>query len=227
MSGMTRSRRLFAAAPVRISSTSNTVRVVAEPRDDIEVDGDAVVDADGAQLTIGRVRSRVTVTVPVGTAVIVGTTSGRAEVEGPVGTVAVATESGRVLVESATKADVRTTSGRVTVGDVVGRCCVKTVSGSISVAACAGGDAATTSGKIDLSQVSGPVRAHCVSGQISLELVAAHDVEAETVSGRVSIVLPPGVRAYRPDATGGPTPDDADCTILARSVSGRVQVVTR
>ena len=54
----------------------------------------------------------------------------------------------------------------------------------------------------------------------------AHDVDAETVSGRIEVELPKGVRAYQPEAREAATspPDGYDCVVAARSVSGRVRV---
>ena len=58
-------------------------------------------------------------------------------------------------------------------------------------------------------------------------MVAAQDVDAETVSGRITVRLPPGVRPWvvqRSDVDLAP--ERHDCVVTARSVSGRVDVVT-
>ena len=90
-------------------------------------------------------------------------------------------------------------------------------------------DLSTDSGRIQLRRGSGTTRAHCVSGRIDLGLTGACDVDAETVSGRIRVELPEGVRAYRPEVgedTESP-PDGYDCVVAARSVSGRVNVSSR
>jgi hypothetical protein len=61
-------------------------------------------------------------------------------------------------------------------------------SGRVEVAACAAADVATSSGRISLRGADGPVNAHCVSGRIVVELLGAHDVIAETVSGRIEVL---------------------------------------
>ena len=213
----------------RISSVSNRVRVVAENRDDIVVDGKAKVRHHGAQTTIERVGSGIVVRVPKGTDLVIGTTSARVEVRGKVGNVSIVTVSGRISVERAESVDARTMSARIEVGQSANACRLRTGSGRISVHACGDADVATGSGRIELGAVRGPVHAHCVSGRIEVGLAAAYDVEAETVSGRITVSLPKGVKAYRPSGTdrSGGRPDDADCTIYARSVSGRVDVKSR
>lgn len=201
---------------VRISTTSNRVVVVAEDRPDVTVDGAARVAEAGGVTTIDQVRGRLSVRVPLGTDVVVGSASARVEVRGAAGDVAVTSESGRVSVEQARTVDVRSSSGRIEVGRVAGECRLRSISGRVQVERCGGADASTTSGRVVLRGVDGPVRAHCVSGRIEVVLESAHDVDAETVSGRISVSLPPGVRG-----------DGSDCICRARSVSGRIAVVNR
>jgi DUF4097 and DUF4098 domain-containing protein YvlB len=84
------------------------------------------------------------------------------------------------------------------------------------------------SGRISLDVGEGPVHAHCVSGRIDVTVNSAQDVDAETVSGRISVRLPAGVRPQiverRDDAQ--PESDQYDCVVTARSVNGRVDVVS-
>lgn len=214
---------------VRLSTASQRVTVKAEDRSDVAIVGDARIEIVGDRTTIDRARSRLTVRVPVGTEVVVGTTAGRVMVSGPVGDVGVVTESGRIEIEQATSVDARTTSGRVTVGRVSGPCLVQSESGRIEIAGCVGGEAITRSGRIALSHVDGPVRAHCVSGRIDIQLDSGHDVDAETVSGRISVRLPRGVHAHVVDGPGppAPLPSGCDCMVRAVSVSGRIEVSDR
>ena len=62
-----------------------------------------------------------------------------------------------------------------------------------------------------------------------VEMAAAHNVEAETVSGRVTVSLPPGVEAWESTdpASASGAPVDCDCIVNVRSVSGRVDVSSR
>ena len=214
-----------AVTVVRISATSNRVRVVGEERHDVSVEGRSRVTSEGIVTTIDSVRSPLVVRVPLHTDLVVGATSAGVAIEGQVGQVAVVTESGRVSIASAASVDVRTTSARVAVGHVAEGCRIRTTSGRVEVGGCGAADVSTRSGRIDLKGVRGPVRAHCVSGRIEVGLESAQDVEAETVSGRVTVSLPPGVRAHRPTGpSDAAAPPDCDCTIRARSVSGRVVV---
>src|SRR4051794_13812565 len=91
---------------VRISATSDRIRVVAQDREDVLVDGDAAVQRDGSCTTVDSIGGRVVVWVPEGTDLVLGTTSARVTVEGQVGRVAVVTESGRINVADATSADI-------------------------------------------------------------------------------------------------------------------------
>lgn len=215
------------AAVVRIASTSHRLRVVAGDQADVAVEGEADVVSDGARTTIDGVRSRLVVHVPAGADVIAGSTSGRIVIEGPVGEVAVTTESGGVRVRHAESVDVRSESSRVEIADVRSDCRIRTRSGSVQVEHCGGGaDLAAKTGRIELTSGSGPVRAQCSSGRIDITLLTAQDVEAETISGRINVALPAGTRPYRSDGWEAPaaTPDGYDCTVTARSATGKVTV---
>jgi DUF4097 and DUF4098 domain-containing protein YvlB len=140
--------------------------------------------------------------------------------------VAANTKSGRIEVESGTTVDARSQSGRVTVLRATGVCRVRAESTRVEIGASAGADASTNSGRITLENVDGPVRAHCISSRIEIEMAGAHDVDADTVSGRISVTLPAGTAVHR--LTGkdddSPAPAGCDCTVRATSISGRIQV---
>lgn len=191
------------------------------------MDGAADVLSEGTCTTIDTVRSGLVVRVPERTDVVAGSTSGRIVIEGSVGDVAITTEIGRVVVRDATAVDVRCDSSRVEITAVRFDCRIRTRSGRILVEQCGGSaDLATKNGRIELKAGSGPVRAQCASGRIDITLVSANDVEADTISGRIAIALPAGTRPYRPQDGDAPvsTPDGYDCTVTARSVSGRVTI---
>ncbi len=218
-------------APVRISTTSGSLRVVAGPRGndidvDVDVEGDATVVATSSGTTVEGETGRLVVRVTPGADLVVGTTSGRVEISGSVGSVAVVTESGQVAIDEARAVDVRVATGRVEVGPVATRARVRSGSGAVRIASAGEADVATGSGRMDLPAIAGPVRAHCVSGVISLGLARAADVEAESVSGRIAIRLPEGVRALLVDGDlpDGPLPVGTDCVVATRTVSGRITV---
>jgi DUF4097 and DUF4098 domain-containing protein YvlB len=214
---------------VRISSLSGRVAVVAEERADVSVSGEATVDHEDQRVTVSATSSKLEVRVPHGTDLVIGAASGRVRVKGPVGDVAVTTESGRIDIEAAESVDARTSSAKIIVGSAANRCRLKTKSGTIKVGSCCDAVATTTSGRITIDAASGPVHAHCVSGRIDVGLSEAQDVDAETVSGRINISLPSGVRAHHAShrAVGNEPPPGCDCTIAARSVSGRVNITNR
>ncbi len=211
---------------VRISTTSGGVRVLAEERHDTAIDGHARVDeADGITTVVGG-SDRLTVRVPNGTDVVVGTDSGKVEIKGRVGAVATTTTSGRIDIETATTVDARSSTGRIQVRHASGRCRIQGATGRIEIGGCGGADVSTETGRIELKGVNGPVHAHCVSGRIDVEMVDAHDVDAETISGRVEVALPRGTVVHhlrgRDDDT--PQPEGCDCAVRATSVTGRVHV---
>ena len=217
------------AITVRISSTSDRVRVVAEARHDVLVEGEAVVHHDGSCTTIETIDERIVVRVPAGADLVIGSTSARVEVRGPVGRVAVVTDSGRITVADATSADIRTSSARVEVGRTSEECCVRTTSGRVEIGSCGSADVTTVSGRIVVQAANGPVRAHCVSGRVEVGLMAPEDVAAETVSGRIHVTVPQGVAVSTNDDRSLLTawPGGAESSITARTVSGRVDVSSK
>lgn len=217
------------ASEVRVAATNERIRIIAEKRSDIVVDGGAKLDQAGASLTIEGVGDRLTVRIPEGTDIVVGTTSARVEIEGAAGVVAVTTESGRISVEAAESVDARTVNGRIKLGRIEGDCRVRTHNGRVEVKSCASPDVATRNGRVHLSDVDGVARAHSVSGRISIEMSSAHDVFAETVNGRIDISMPHGVRVLRLDEIAANPVDreEFDSVVDARSSTGRVSVSER
>src|SRR4051812_32406309 len=104
------------AVTLRLQSRSGKIDVVAEPRDDVEIEGDrfSTAEADGG--AVFEVRSghggskNLTVRCPAGTDVAVGTQSGNVKMTGDFGTVSVTTLSGAIDIEGADEADLRTGS---------------------------------------------------------------------------------------------------------------------
>ncbi len=214
---------------VLIAATNERIRVIAEKRADVKVDGDARFDQNRTSLKVEAVGDRLTVRVPEGTEVVVGTTSARVEVEGELGRVAITTESGRISVEAAESVDARTINGRVELGRITGDCRVRSKNGRVNIQSCAAPDVATVNGAIHLEAVDGTARAHCVNGRINIKMMSAHDVSAETVGGRINVSLPHGVRALQRGITTeiSVEPGSYDCVIDARSSTGRVSISER
>jgi DUF4097 and DUF4098 domain-containing protein YvlB len=213
---------------VRISGREGRVQIDARSHDEIVLHGNAEVSVVDGVATVAEVRGRIALRVPEGTNLVVGTTTGRVDIRGRAGDVAVVTSSGRVVVADAASVDVRSRSGPVVVGQVRGECRIHNESGRVTVEGCTSAVVASRSGRIILSGARGPVRAHCVSGRIEITLLESADVDAETISGRVTVSLPRQARAYRQEGEPhGAVPEGFDCVVRARSVSGHVDVMTR
>jgi DUF4097 and DUF4098 domain-containing protein YvlB len=181
---------------LRISATSGRVTVIAEPRDDVVVDrgGSAEASADGAvEVRAGR-SSSVVVRCPPGADVIVGTRSGRVELQGRFGAVSVTSQSGSIRVGAAASADLRTVSGSVELEECDGRCRVSNTSGRITVGTTDEAELSTVSGSVGVEAASGTVEVRSVSGKVSIVSAARAPVRARTVSGSITISLPAGVR---------------------------------
>lgn len=214
---------------VRISASHNRVEVIAKKGATFRLEGSAEVSEAGGQITVSNVHSRLRVHVPADSDLVIGTTSGRIEVTGRVGHLAIVTESGRVEVDAAASIDIRTESSRVALGDVAGVCRIRSGSGRVEVKSCGRADIAGDRGRIELHNVDGEVDAHSVSGRIELSMASANDVRAETVTGRIEVSLPKGTVAYQPIDVSDRTlrPPGCDCTVIARSTSGKVVVEAR
>jgi DUF4097 and DUF4098 domain-containing protein YvlB len=217
------------AAVVRITTTSGAIEVTAEPGRNEVWSSVPPLDPDDGPTTIDGGSSRTRVRVPEGTDLVIGATSGRVKISGRVGSVSVTTTSGRISVEDAASVDVRSLSGRIEVGRSNGPCRAVATSGRVEIGRCGDADVTSGSGRITLEDANGRVHAHCTSGGIRIGLGGAHDVEAETVSGRITLSFPDGVRAKVVtsfDELSG-SDEDHDCCVVARSGSGRVDVGSR
>lgn len=214
---------------VRISGGHHRVEVFAVDGSAVRVEGTADVSEVKGQFTVSNVVSRLAVFVDTGADLVIGTTSGRIAVTGRVGHLAIVTESGRVAVDAAASVDIRSETSRVEVGEVTGTCRIRSTSGRVEVRSCCKADIAGDSGRIELHNVTGEVDAHSVSGRIKLSMDAANDIRAETVTGRIEVSLPNGTLAFRPpeSALGTLRPPGCDCTVIARSTTGKVVLTSR
>ena len=215
---------------VRVSGRSGRIRVIAEDRSDVVVNGAPHDSGDGI-VTVDVGDGRAEIRVPAGTDLVVGTESGRVSVVGEAGAVSVSTASGRVTIESAVSIDVRAQSAAVEIGTSTGRCRVNTQSGRLRIGRTTDLEVHTRSGRVDVDAADGTIDARTTSGRVEVGLVGPSNVVAETVSGRVSLVVGAGMGATVDVETGGRVvnraPAGDDCVITARSVSGRIEVRAR
>ena len=214
-------------AVVRISTSSGAVYVRAQA--DRTECWSSVAALDVSPFTVDGDSSAVDVRVPEGTDLVIGTTSGKVTVEGRVGAVSVLTTSGRISIDQARSVDARTKSARVHVGYAEGVCRVVSASGRVTVDRCGSADASSGSGQVVLGDAHGHVRATSTSGKVSVAVAGAHDVEAETVSGRVEVSFPDGLRPLVVNSPAEVPGERAghDCVVVARSGAGRVVVSGR
>jgi DUF4097 and DUF4098 domain-containing protein YvlB len=220
-----------------LSTRSGKVTVVAESRDDFLIEtnkGQATIEQDASgrlSVTAGASTVDIDARCPAGTDVIAGTNSGRVELVGDFGGVRISTGSGGIAIDRAKSVDARTTSGSIVVRDCGGRCRMKTVSGRAEVASADRAEVATTSGRISVEQASGDVRVRSTSGTVDVGSTGSGDVEVDTISGAVTVRLPPGVH---PDArletfSGKPRcecDEGSDCCVVIRTMSGDIRLLT-
>lgn len=183
----------------------------------------------------GRSRdaAQVSVAVPRGTAVELGTVSAEGLLAGTTADAEVRTVSGSLVLDGVrAPVRVRTVSGDVDVRDQDGPLIANAVSGSLTLSGAGLHElsAKTVSGDVaaDLQLVPARVNLTSVSGDLTLRLPdgTGYDLQVRTVSGRV---LADGQRLQR--QRGGPargrfTSGDGAVVIEARTVSGDVVLLS-
>jgi DUF4097 and DUF4098 domain-containing protein YvlB len=224
------------AVTLRLQSRSGRIEVVAEPRDDVAVEGDrfSATEADGGatlEVRAGHGGSKsLSVRCPAGTDVVIGTHSGTVKLVGDFGTVSVTTMSGNIEVESADEADLRSGAGGITLGACRDRCRMNSMSGSINAGAVGAASAGTMSGSITIERVAGRFKARSVSGTIRAACACEGAIVVKTVSGKVHLDLPTGTALDTRFKTlsghvRNPFPVGNDCHLEAMSISGSIELV--
>ncbi len=206
--------------------------VTAEDRTGVVVDSGthfAGTDDRVVEIRPDRPSRSIAVRCPTGTDVMVGTTSGAIELRGRLGSVSVTSASGRIGVAAAAEADLRTGSGKIEIDECAGHCRASTKNGAILVGATNAADIATVSGTVRIGLVAGTVDVRTVSGKVVLFSNGGGPIGARTLSGSVTIHLPPGVR---PDVRASDArwvhcrcDEGDDVTIDVASMSGKVEIV--
>jgi DUF4097 and DUF4098 domain-containing protein YvlB len=211
---------------VRVAVSSGTITVVGEDRADVVVDrGHTHVEPDGEVHVRAKASQSVTVRCPRGTDVVAGTSSGSILLEGDLGHVRATASSGRITVDHATAADLRSSSGALEVLWCDGTVRAATTSGRIRVGGAGAVEARVVSGNVDVTAARVMVRG--VSATVEAESTGG-DVEIGTVSGKVTVRVPPGCRPEvrvrakrRPDVE---VDEGGDLRVDVRTVSGRVRI---
>ncbi len=206
-------------ARLRVLTVSGKVTVIGEDRSDLDIEpDDRYVDTvDDGRVVEARARSKnLTIRVPAGMNVSVGTISGDVHIEGTLGSIKISNVSGKIEIDRTTSdADIRSISGSIAVSQCGGRCYAN-----------------TKSGRIELGHVAGAVNAHTMSGGIEVGTAGADDVNVKTISGRVSVYVDPGrAPRIRLRSISGKTRCECmqgtDFEIKASSISGSIEVQER
>jgi DUF4097 and DUF4098 domain-containing protein YvlB len=217
-------------APLKITTRSGTVRVIASEGAALSVEGGSIETRDDGTLHIRRAPSSSTIEVhcATGTDVTVGTQSGKVELTGALVSVRIATVSGKIRVDEATRIDVRTKSGKIEIGTCAGECRIMTKSSAVHVGRAGKATVAGISGVVLLEQVSG-AEVKTISGKVLIGLQGNDPVSVHTVSGKVEISVPAATRpATRLRSLSGKVQCDVasgdDLEIAVMSVSGTIRV---
>jgi DUF4097 and DUF4098 domain-containing protein YvlB len=218
------------ATVVHITTRTGKVRVEATETSEISVDGGTIERRDDGTLHITRASwsGSIDVRCAPGTDVTVGTVSGSVDLVGSLGAVRVATVSGRIRVEEASRIDLRTKSGKVDIGTCTGVCRVMTKSSAVHVRHADQATIAGVSGVVLLERVRG-AEIKTVSGKVLIGSDGGDRLAVHTVSGKVEIRVPAATRpSTRLRSLSGRidcdlTPGD-EYEIAVMSVSGAIRV---
>lgn len=218
------------SAPVHITTRSGNVRVEVTPGVELSVIGGTTERRDDGSIHVRRApsSSKIEVQCAPGTDVTVGTVSGKVEILGAMGTVRVATVSGKIHVADAARIDVRTKSGKIEIGSCRGECRIMTKSSAVHVGNAERATVAAISGVVLLERVRA-ADVKTVSGKVLLGSTGGERVCVHTVSGKVEIRVPAATRpATRLRSLSGHvecnvSPGD-EFEIAVNSISGSIRV---
>lgn len=183
---------------LRVLGGSGGIRVIAEDREDVEIDPpSATVELKDSVLEVRYRSGGLTARCPSGARVSVGVISGSVRLEGTFASVKVSAVSGSIYVDSVRgDVDVRSVSGNLSVVSCGGNCVLNTKSGRITVGHVEKNlQAATISGMIEaVAAGQGAVEVKSISGSVSLQLPEGRHphVRFRTLSGRVRCDCPQG-----------------------------------
>jgi DUF4097 and DUF4098 domain-containing protein YvlB len=213
---------------LNVTTRSGKVRVRAGDLDFVVEGGVVTEREDGIEIRRDRGAKVIDIQCPRGTDLTVGTLSGNIRLEGPLGTVRVASASGKVTVEDTEKLDVRSKSGNVDIGRCAGECRVVVTSAKLQIGEAGWALVAGVSGDIEADAV-GRADVKTVSGKVELGTTGASDVRVKTVSGTVEIRVPPNAQpSTRLKSISGKIKNDClaggDGEISVASVSGTIRV---
>lgn len=196
-----------------LASASGAITVIAEDRDDLEVDPpDRHVKLKEHKVQIHAMSSSLVVRCPRGIPVTAGTISGNIRLQGEFGSVKLGTVSGHIEVDSVSDLDVRSVTGNLEAETCSGRCQMN-----------------TKSGKIIIGHVEKAIHASTISGTVEVGTSGQEEVEVKSVSGRVVIRVPEGRQPRLKTRTlsgrvNCECVQGSDFEVKASTVSGSIEV---
>jgi DUF4097 and DUF4098 domain-containing protein YvlB len=223
-------------ADLEVATRSGAIEIIAEERDDLLIESGASSTSELELGDLGRVVIRprrrsqaVVVRCPVGSDVSAATGSAPIQLRGSFGRVRLSTRSGRIDVERVDHFAARAGPAPIHAEEVRDKARLSTKSGAIRVDAARAVETNTVSGTAELCCVQGRVRARSVSGAIRVQMTTDGDLSAKSVSGRIHVTYPPGVRPSTRcrtlvGRTTIETDEGADCRCSVATVSGQVTV---
>jgi DUF4097 and DUF4098 domain-containing protein YvlB len=222
---------------LRLATSSGSIDVLAEERADILVEasepqiGKAEADDEGViEVEIVGGWAKVSLRVPLGSDLMLGTLSGTVRLAGELGRVTATTHSGDIKVRNCAKGDLRTGSGKVFVAACTGKLRAMTRSGSIHIGETGSAELSTMSSGIEVAAAAGPIHAKTASGTVFVTTRTADaDVMVKSISGSVEIHLPNGTRplAAIRSLSGSKRLEcepGHDCKVAVQTVSGSIRV---
>jgi len=231
---------------IRVLSASGGVTIIAEERQDIDVEpGHRGVElkeggrgrhrhhrgllghlrshehAEGERqhrpvLEVKTKSGTVEVRCPLGTDVSVGAISGNVKFVGTLGSVKVSAVSGGIEIDT-----------------VTGNLDARAVSGNISVKRCAGRcDVSSKSGRVRVERVEGPTHASTISGGVEIGTAGSDEVELKMVSGGAKVtVFGEKLPRVRFNSLSGKMhcecKQGSDFDLKVRSISGSLEIKGR
>jgi DUF4097 and DUF4098 domain-containing protein YvlB len=182
-------------------------------------------------------RADVTVHAPSMIDVEVSTASADVEVLTPVGRLEVASASGDVVFDTATRLQTKSASGTVRGNGVEGEARCITASGDIRIGVIGDrADLSTASGDVVIEQCHGELSVASLSGDIRVGRHTGPDLNAKSMSGGVRIGIPPRTRldidartlsgkvSLPPSPAPSPEPPEREMSMKVRLVSGNLRI---
>ena len=139
-------------------------------------------------------KANVSVVVPPRTDMAINVSTAEVNLRGELGAVRARSASADIAVDEATRVEAHSASGDVRV-HAAGEVQVSSASGDIRIGHVLGGlTASSASGDVSADRVGGRVDVGTTSGDIRLRRCDGDDIGVKTVSGDISLGLPPGIR---------------------------------